>query len=97
MRVKWDSSLGEACCQYSEGNATNGGKFNFMGQNGILHQVATWNQIQRDFGDYGWGNLDWVQENNETNPIEYGLDLAWDIMKYGKQLLLLLLYLISNI
>ena len=26
------------------------------------------------------GVNDWVWENNETNPIEYGLDLAWDIM-----------------
>ena len=59
-RVKWDSPLGEACCQCSEGNATSGGKFNFMGQNGILHWVATWNQIQQDFGDYGWCNLGWV-------------------------------------
>ncbi|KAJ9698045.1 hypothetical protein PVL29_007246 [Vitis rotundifolia] len=45
MRVKWDSSLGEACCQCSEGNATSGGKFDFMGQNGILHwgiMIHTW-------------------------------------------------------
>ena len=69
----------------------------------ILHWVETWNHIQQDFRDYGCCNLGWVEENIETNPIEYGLDLAWDIMKYWiiliKQLLLLLLllYLISNI
>ena len=45
MRVKCDSSLGEACCQCSEGNATSGGKFNFMRQNGILTRTGFFHEL----------------------------------------------------
>ena len=49
--------------------AIGGGKCNFMGQNGILS--SPWNQIPQDSG---WGNLGWVQDNNETNPtVRFGL------------------------
>ncbi|KAL6343518.1 hypothetical protein AAG906_024883 [Vitis piasezkii] len=37
--------MGEACCQCSEGNATSGGKFNFMGQNGILTRTGFFHEL----------------------------------------------------